>query len=179
MSPETLRQLLRYDSTTGKLYWLPRDASYFKGGRKGSAASWNGRRAGKLALNADHGDGYLSGEIFRKSVYAHRAVWVLVYGEWPVDQIDHVNGVRSDNRLINLRSVDRPENGKNQARRYDNTSGVTGVGWDKHHKKWRVRIRVNDVLINIGRYINFDEAVAARKDAESKHCFHPNHGRAA
>lgn len=92
-------------------------------------------------------------------------------------QVDHINGIRSDNRIENLRIVKNSENSKNQKRKSTNKSGMTGVSWDTQTQRWRAHITVNGKMISLGRYIHKLDALTARKNAEIKYNFHENHGR--
>ena len=87
--------------------------------------------------------------------------------------IDHIHGkeTRNDNRKSNLRIASRSQNSMNVGIRKTNTSGVTGVTWDKKRNKWRASIRYNNKNINLGRFNpdEFDKAVDARKKAEEKY----------
>jgi len=114
-----------------------------------------------------------------KACRAHRVVWALAHGQWPVDEIDHINGDRADNRLVNLRSVTGAENKRNKRTPSNNKSGAVGVFWLRDNKTWRAAIRVAGRQTHIGCYATFDEAVSARKAAEVEHDYHPNHGRNA
>ena len=125
----------------------------------------------------DNSVGYRKIKIKNVRYYAHRLVWLYYYGEWPDKSIDHIDGNKLNNRIENLRVVTHQENHKNRQRASNNTSGVTGVGVHTQTKKWRSRIRVDDELIHLGVFDNFEDAVAARKAAERKYNFHPNHGR--
>lgn len=174
-SIEMLRKLLRYEASTGKLFWEKRAVNLFNDGKQPvemTCFHWNRTWAGKEAFTANDGNGYKQGRIFGKSYRAHRIIWAIAYGYWP-DEVDHINGVRSDNRICNLRDVDRTSNCRNLSVRSNNTSGVVGVSWDKTYKKWHSRIRD----VHIGYYDEFDDAVEARRAAELKYGFHPNHGR--
>ena len=178
-SPELLRKLLRYEPDTGKLYWRERTLDMFvdkKQGAKHNSAQWNCKYAEKDALACVDQRGYKRGKIFGRVYLAHRVIWAMYYGEWP-DYIDHINGVRDDNSISNLRSVTALENSRNAKRRYDNVSGVCGVGWLSDRKKWYARIKVDGKNKHLGCFTNFECAVAARKDAETKYGFHKNHGR--
>lgn len=126
-----------------------------------------GQEAGALS-----GRGYRNIRIEGKYYLAHRLIWKLLYGEDP-EEIDHINGNRSDNRITNLRSVCHYENMRNRKRGSDNTSGVMGVSWHKVNSKWRARI--GEELL--GDFDKFEDAVAARKQAEKELGYHPNHGR--
>ena len=121
--------------------------------------------------------GYGRITLLGKRYKSHRVAWAMHHGDWPPDQIDHINGVKSDNRIENLRSVSQAENSKNSKIPANNMSGVIGIHWDKVNFRWVARIRVNGKKIDLCRTKDFDEAVAARKKAEAEYGFHPNHGR--
>ncbi|ARC38619.1 HNH endonuclease [Paracoccus yeei] len=140
------------------------------------ASAWNVQFAGKPALIINRSDGYLSGSIFDKRFLAHRVVWAMKYGEWPKDQIDHINGNRSDNRISNLRDVPNIENGKNLGLPSNNTSGVRGVYFSTLRKKWVVQIGSHEKRKTIGSFHDFEDAVAARRKAEKQFGYHSNHG---
>lgn len=106
----------------------------------------------------------------------HRLAWLYVHGEFPCGQIDHINGIRDDNRISNLRAVTAQENLKNQRMRVTNTSGFTGVNWDKKAGKWKSQIDFNKKRIYIGTFSTIIDAVAARMKANIKYGFHKNHG---
>ena len=112
--------------------------------------------------------GYARSSIGKKKIYAHRIV--MDVGDYEINkQIDHINGDTLDNRKQNLRVVTSRQNGLNSSIRKDNTSGVTGVCWDKRRQKWLVRIHENGKEINLGYYSEFDDAVKARKIGEEKY----------
>lgn len=181
-SPENLRQLLRYDPATGKLYWLPRAVEMFNDmrlsdgrWRKAEVVChwWNTRFAGKEALTSRIQSGYPSGAVGKKYVAAHRAAWCLHYGEWPSGFIDHINGDRADNRIGNLRVVDNRTNCKNQKMRSTNTSGAMGVRWHRTKRRWDVSIGTRFV----GSSADKVEAIAMRRAAEEAEGYHATHGR--
>jgi hypothetical protein len=107
---------------------------------------------------------------------AHRLIWLMSYGVAP-EFIDHINGVRDDNRLENLRSVSWEENTKNAKRRADNVSGVTGVSFYSPKGTWRARINYKGRTVLLGYFKTPAEAVAARRAAEKIYGYHENHGR--
>jgi len=181
-TPEMLRKLLSYDPETGKLFWLARPVDMFNDGNHSAAhraANWNARRAGSEAFTAPHIAGYRQGTVLNNVTLAHRVIWAIVHDEWPTNDVDHINGVRDDNRICNLRSVTRQENMRNAARHKSNAAGVMGVAWDGTRGMWRARIMIDGRDNHLGYFTDFDAACAARKAAEVEHGFHPNHGRAA
>ena len=175
---ETLRKLISYDPETGALTWRPRPSSLFSSDKQSAehnAAIWNGRRAGSPAMPTLTEFGHQYGSVLGKKVKAHRVAWAIYHGRWPTDQIDHINGDPADNRIENLREVSQCENMRNQRRSSRNTSGAIGVRWESG--KWRAQMSLKSGRLNLGRFSNFEDAVAARKAAEAKYGFHENHGR--
>ena len=176
MEPEDLRQLLSYNPETGELVWLSRDESWFK--KASDAKGWNKKYAGTKAFQTLY-CGYLQGHILKKHYFAHRVSWALYHGFWPSDQIDHVNGIRSDNRIANLRDVSHSDNQKNVKLRHDNKSGMPGIDWKVGASAWRVRVSRDGARRLVGYFKNLDEAVAARRRAQQEAAYHVNHGRIA
>ena len=134
-------------------------------------------RIGNIVGSVSSIDGYRKANIDGNTYYIHRLVWLYVHGEFPVYQIDHINGDRSDNRLENLRDVPQRENLRNMKLSKRNNSGVIGVDWHKLAKKWTARIRVDGRQINLGLFDDLELAAFVRKEAEHKYGFHINHGR--
>jgi hypothetical protein len=175
ISPIELADLIRYDPETGDLYWKPRRPEHFSNPAWGQArsAAWSARYAGRQALTDISKDGYRRGIVRGVYLQAHRVCWAIHNGEWPSEDIDHINGVRTDNRAANLRVVSRAENARNQKTRSTNTSGCMGVSWSKRHSKWIAYLRRR----YLGLFECVEDARAARKRAEAIEGFHPNHGR--
>ena len=125
-----LHRMLRYDPETGLLYHR---------GRDDRNAQWNGRYAGKQAGSAN-GRGYIDIYYNPKRLAAHRVIWVMHNGPIPDGMMmDHVNGVRSDNRLQNLRLATNRENQWNiiaGGRTSKKGNGLPkGVYWNKSKRK--------------------------------------------
>jgi hypothetical protein len=166
-SIEYLRQRLRYEPDTGKLFWLDYE---------GMPNNWRARFAGKEAFTYLGVGGYYQGSVGGALYHAHRVIWAIYHGKWPTHHIDHINGVGADNRIVNLRDVTRQENMKNMKMPKNNTSSVTGVVWDKAAHKWKVQIQVDNRTLHLGRFSTFEEAAEARKTAAKKYGFTERHG---
>jgi hypothetical protein len=160
-----LKEVLHYDPEAGDFTWLV---------DRGTRA-----KKGAVAGSPNKIHEYYEIVFEKKNYKAHRLAWLYVNGEFPEEQIDHINGVRTDNRISNLRAVGLLENLHNQKKRCTNSSGTTGVGWDKKANSWRVRINVNNQSIQLGSFADLNLAIEARRAAEKLYNFHPNHGRSA
>lgn len=171
---ETLRELLEYNPNTGKLKWRSRGLSYF-GNNSRVCKIWNTKCAGKEVGSSSYS--YVRVSLNSISYKGHRVAWAIYYGEWPKGQLDHINGVKTDNRIVNLREVFGNGNSKNMPKQRNNTSGVVGVYWFKRDNLWKAQIQVNNKSIHLGYFTNKQDAINARKQAEMDYGFHPNHGR--
>lgn len=125
---------------------------------------------GKIPGTESKQQGYVRIRINGKFYLAHRLAWLYVYGAFPEMQIDHINGIRNDNRIINLRNATHSQNNLNCTIRSDNSSGFKGVYWCKSHEKWQARAMINRKNIHIGYYTNREEAgVAYQSFAQINH----------
>lgn len=176
LTPKEVSELLDADMDNGKLKWKYRPEAQFPAGYR-AYRSWNARFLDKEAFTAVNNHGYKVGTLFGKIYTAHRVVWAIAHGEWPSDQIDHINGLRVDNRLCNLRLTSNSRNHKNQKMPATNTSGVVGVRLEKRTGAWVAAIYDCGRRHYLGTFSEKDEAIAARKAAEVRFGYHPNHGR--
>ena len=174
LTTEELHHLFDVDFDDGILLWKRRSADMFATNR--SASIWNIRFAGKSALESPHPDGYQHGSIFGKLYLKHRVLLAMKLGYWP-EYVDHINGNRADNRLCNLRSVTKSENGRNSAKPITNTSGHIGVSWNKRDKRWTAYITLNQKRKALGNFTLLQDAIECREKGELAYQFHPNHGR--
>ena len=156
-----------------ELFWLNRDTGDLMNRLKRSSSASANAVAGWI----DKPSGYRRIKINGVQYRMHRLVWLYHFGEWPSDEIDHINGDPLNNHIDNLRVVTNQENQKNAKRSNANTSGVTGVGFYTQTQKWRAEIKVDGKNKHLGYFDTFKEAVAARKSAENKYGYHENHGR--
>ena len=157
-------ELFRYDYETGALYWRRR----------------NSNRVPKTleAGTQRNSDGYLYVSVHGRDYSVHRIVMLMCYGFYGEGlEVDHINHVRNDNRLFNLRFVTHVENMRNKSVSSKNTSGVTGVSFSKAKKKYVAQIGVNREFIHLGYFETLEEAAAARAEANLKFNFNNNHGK--
>ena len=158
LTADRVRELLHYDPTTGLFTWLVTRGRTAKVG--GAAGNMNGV-SGYVAIGVD-------GRYYR----AHRLAWLYVNGEWPVSELDHINGGPSDNRLVNLSETTRSGNMQNQRRnRSDNAAGLIGVGWREKKKIWRARITLNGKQMHLGEFKS--PQLAHEAYLEAKRQLHP------
>ena len=166
ITPEMLRELIDYDPNTGKLYFKERPMSAFSSDRIGKA--WNTRCAGKEACST-YSKGYRFGPINGILCIAHRVAWAVYYGEWPRKDIDHINQVKDDNRIKNLRLATDSENLRNIPMFSSNTSGHKGVSKDKRSGRWVARVSTGKEYKWIGSFASKEEASKAYLAAAKNH----------
>ena len=158
INQEQLKKLLDYDPETGVFRWKDTLGSRAKAGDV----------AGTL-----NGNGYIYIKIRQKPYRAHRLVWLYTHGKFPENHMDHINGLRDDNRIINLRAVTRTENARNQFIPTNNTSGHIGVSWYTEKNRWRVRVQG----IGYGSFECKSDAIAKAKKVYKELGYHENHGK--
>lgn len=146
-----LRALLAYDPSTGELTW---------------------RANGRPACFLVRGKGYLCIRVLGKKRNAHRVIWCYLHGDWPAGEIDHVNGVKDDNRADNLRDVPRSVNSQNQKRAHSrSTTGLLGVSADVSRWQFRATIFHDGKKRFLGRFPTAEAAHA--RYIEEKRRVHP------
>lgn len=120
-------------------------------------------------------DGYIRVIISKKRIYAHRIVWEMHNGDIPEGMyIDHINHIRHDNRIENLRIVSKPDNMKNKSLYKNNKSGFSGIY--ERSGKYIAMARLEGRLKHIGVYDSIDDALIARREFEEQNDYHKNHG---
>lgn len=164
---EIARNRLSYDPLSGELRWVA------SSGRRVKAGSI----AGCLSKSNRQGLSYRRVRVDGNDYHAHRVAVLLMTGSWPGGHVDHIDGNGLNNKWENLRVVTIGDNSRNQSRHKRNQSGVMGVSWRPLSNRWSARIVSNGVQYNLGSFGTKNEAIHARKKAESKHGFHANHGR--
>ena len=103
-----------------------------------------------------------------KKYKAHMIIYKMFSGNFQ-KELDHINGVPSDNRYENLRTANRNENARNCRRPKTNTTGIKNVHWHSGHKKWQVSITANNKQKHIGYFSSLEEAESAAKKAREDH----------
>lgn len=168
-----LSDFLDLNEVTGVLTWKIRDPDCFEPPRLG--ATWNSRYAGKEAGHLDV-HGYRVLKLESKTIRASRVVWEILHGPIPPGlEIDHLNGVRSDNRPPNLRLVTRRINCRNRGKLSLNTSGHTGVHRHKNGS-WVAQVS-GETKRYLGTYATREEAAAAVKAFRAGFGYTERHGQ--
>lgn len=173
---EYLNECFAYDMQTGVLTWSARPAYHFAD--QSYCDRWNARFPGKPAGKVNK-VGYVRVVVANKQLLAHRVIWTMLYGDSP-EQIDHLNGDKTDNRLVNIEGGSSKENMRNQRRHSNNTSGICGVSWDKTRGLWHAYIGIGECRRrSIGMFDRKQDAISARRAAERELGYKPNHGKPA
>lgn len=152
MTQERLKELLHYEPETGWFTW-----------RVNNSVAAVGQRAG-----GDHGLGYRSIGLDYKKFLEHKLAWLYMTGEWPEEEIDHINRDRADNRWPNLKRASRSQNGHNKGQHPRNTTGYKGV-YRSGPDHFVARIQIRNQTIHLGRFKDINDAIAARKKAEEEY----------
>ena len=177
ITPELCSKLLRYEGESGKLFWRFRSIEMFADYSRPEMLheSWNRRFSGKEAFTFLAKTGYRSGNILCNGFLAHRVIWAIVFQRWPTDILDHINGIRCDNRIENLREATKKINGRNSKLHSNNTTGVNGVY--RCRDRWTAQINTDDKTIHLGVFDTLKSATEARLAANEKYGYSPRHGR--
>lgn len=153
LTRERLMELLSYDSASGDFTWNMR------AGTRGTP----GKLAGRL-WNKQYRRISIDGQEHQ----AHRLAWLYVYGEWPIGEVDHINRIKDDNRIQNLRCIGRAGNQQNKGIPSNNKSGVKGVYWHHRDRVWMAGISVDGRKKYIGSFKDLTEASTAYREAKRR-----------
>lgn len=154
---QRVRELLLYNPEDGEFTWR---------------VNISNRKAGTVAGCTAHQRGYRRIAVDGKRYLAHRLAWLYVTGEWPEEEIDHVDGQTDNNRFINLRPASRVQNAQNAKRDVGITSKYPGVYWHPAREKWAARIRIGDGKRKfLGRFGEERDAALAYQTARD--FYHP------
>lgn len=177
LTPETAWKYFEPDFERGLLIWKPRDLVEFSSSSHGK--TWLTKFCGKSAGSMDT-SGYIQVAFGKTAFRRSRILWAMKHGEWPLI-IDHINGIKTDDRLQNLRNVGPAENSRNRWLQANNKTGYNGVRLCKMSGRYISQITVDKELINLGRYKTARAAAAVREAAQllavlSGCSFTPRHG---
>lgn len=131
-------------------------------------------RVGKITGNKTS-NGYLEISVGDLKLSAHKLAWYFHYGYYPEFHLDHINGDKQDNRIINLRESSPLDNMRNRGKNKNNSTGYNGVY--KSGKRYRARIKINGKLVNLGTFDTAEEANLAREKANNEYGFNQDHGK--
>ncbi len=153
ISYQEAKRLLDYDSKTGELTWaIQRGVRCPPGSKCGTFDKY-----GHLAVNIN------------KRVYrGHRLIWLLMTGEWPSENIDHINRNPADNKWDNLRLANKSQNAHNTGPQKNNTSGYKGV-FRSGKNRWRSQILINGNFMHLGSFETKKEAARAYNKAAKQY----------
>lgn len=166
ITQQTLKAILNYCQETGVFTWLFLEIDSTKSKSIRYQKTWNSRFAGKVAGTIHH-EGYIQITIEGNRYMAHRLAWLYMYGAFPKDHIDHINGNRSDNTLYNLREATNAQNLQNQRMpSSNNKSGFLGVSLCKLRNKYQAVIMVSGKYKHLGYYDTPEEAHEVYLDAK-------------
>lgn len=156
LTHDRLKECLDYEPVSGLFYWRERPDIH---------TCVNNRDVGSIAGRTT-GDCYVTIGIDYEQYSAHRLAFFYMTGSWPVNLIDHIDGDKSNNRWDNLREVTHQQNSFNSNLSKANSSGHKGICWDKKNRKWLVSIMVDRKSKFLGRFVDLQEAIKIRKEAE-------------
>lgn len=165
ITQKKLKSKINYCPETGVFTWI-----------YGTGLVKSGDKAGRV-LTTKFRKKYSQIKIFKKHYLAHRLAYFYMVGEWPIDQVDHIDGNGLNNKWVNLRAVSASDNCKNKRLQSNNKSGVAGVSFNSQLNKWKSVIYNNKTQIHLGYFSDKFEAICVRKSAERSHGFHINHGQ--
>ncbi len=168
LTPQLVSEVIAYDPETGHLFHKTRPRHLFK--KQGDYVSWNKQFAGKQ-IRLRPGDKYIRTTIFGTVVLGHRAAWACMTGEWPKNNIDHINRNGEDNRWANLRDVPQKVNTQNVASRAKASGLPLGVVLEKNtrlKRRYRAIVQLNGKRTYVGRFETAKEAEDAYWDLKSK-----------
>lgn len=161
LTPQILGEYLSYDPTNGHLTWID----------KPSTKTVIGTRAGSLVTTT----GYRSIQIFERNYREHQLIWFFHHAVW-AKYLDHVNHIRDDNRIVNLREVTKAENSRNLSQRKGTITGEQGIWYCRRRKKWVAEITRDRKKVYQKTFTLIADARLARAAALLEHDFHENHG---
>lgn len=151
ITQDKLKDYLDYKE--GKLFWKKQPSSVINVGSEAGHTNFRG---------------YVQIKIFNKRYYAHRIIFFMFNGYFP-QEVDHIDGNKSNNKIENLRDSTKSQNNMNVRKRKDNTSGIKGVTWDKRCKKWKAQGQANKKRYYLGSYEDIEMATQVINEFRKQH----------
>lgn len=146
ITQDRLKELVHYNQLTGEFKWIVK---------------------GRLPkIGYKNSKGYIQIRLDDVLYMAHRLAWLYVHGEFPTNQIDHINRIKDDNRIANLRIVTNAENHQNMPVRKDSKTGFEGVSFSSREKRWRAYITANKKRYELGLFKDINDAIRVRGEAK-------------
>lgn len=143
-----------FEYKEGELYWK-------------TVSSHSTPKVGELA--GDYCKGYRRVRLLKKSYSVHRIIWELHNGEIPFGfQIDHINRVKDDNRIENLRLATHQENNRNKDYQSNNKLKLKGIHWVSRIQKYKASIKIGKVSKHLGYFRTIEEASQVYQEASKE-----------
>lgn len=178
ITQELVRTLLDYDPETGHLYWRERPEEWYE--RRRLWMTWNtrfaGKRAGRVWINPKNGYRCRTIAVFGSVKKEHRIIWLYMKGDPVPDNIDHLDRDATNNKWANLAESTQARNSRNASMKRNNTSGVTGVSWNKRRGAWMAKVTLNGKSNYLGYFDDIDEAAEAVRTFKEANGFSSGHG---
>lgn len=163
LTQELIAKVLKYDALSGTLIWIS---------NLHSKCVVPNSRAGSLVKST----GYRNISLFGRTYLEHQLVWFICNGVWPKGQIDHINQIRDDNRIVNLRDVSKADNARNRSRNPNSKLGEHGIWFNMRTNKYVAEITLNGKKVYQKSFDDIDVAINERRIKSLELGFHTNHG---
>lgn len=163
LTQELIAKVLKYDALSGTLIWIS---------NLHSKCVVPNSRAGSLVKST----GYRNISLFGRTYLEHQLVWFICNGAWPKGQIDHINQIRDDNRIVNLRDVSKADNARNRSRNPNSKLGEHGIWFNIRTNKYVAEITLNGKKVYQKSFDDIDVAINERRIKSLELGFHTNHG---
>lgn len=163
LTQSNLKELMEYNPETGIFIRL---LSTGARSQEGDVAGYQHKASGYRIIGVNG-----------KPYKAHRLAFLFMRGHFPRQFLDHIDGIRDNNSWANLREASSTENNRNMKLRSTNSSGTSGVYFNKYARKWHATISHESKSVHLGYFANLEDAVSTRELAENEYKYDKNHGR--